>query len=412
MIELKKGLTLGVASSSMQVEGGDIDSNWHDWYRQGKIKDGSSPSRANDSWNRYEEDFVLMEQMGIKEYRFGIEWTRIEPIEGEFSESALNHYREMILSMKKHGIRPLMTLWHFSHPMWFENEGGFLKVDNIPYFTRYVSVVLNSLGDLVNEYITINEPNVYAVNGYLFNEWPPSTDNGFLQCVKVMSVLATAHIEAYKLIKEVDKSNKVSFAHHVRVFKGNGAGVARFLFQDGLAHAFTKGEFKFPFINYKGFKKGSYVDFIAVNYYSQTVIKGTEFGFSSFLPKNDLGWDILPEGLPRVVRELYAICPKPIYITESGTCDNDDRFRIRYLYDHLKAINSLGLPLERYYHWSFSDNFEWVEGETSRFGLVHINYETMERTIKESGHFYQDIIKHHCITDEAYQQYVEPSKYD
>lgn len=412
MFKLNDNMKLGVASASMQVEGGELNSNWHDWADRGFVKDGSSPSNANDHWNRYEEDFKLMREMGITEYRFGIEWTRIEPTEGEFSDEALNHYRRMIECMRDNGIRPLMTLWHFSHPMWFENEGGWLKSENIPYFTRYVSVVLNSLGDLVEEYITINEPNVFAVNGYLFNEWPPSNNNGFVQCVKVMSVLATAHIEAYKLIKEYNNDYLVGFAHHVRVFKGVGAGLFRFLFQDGVALAFTKGEFKFPFVNYRRFKKGDYVDFLGVNYYSQTIVKGMEFGFSTDLPKNDLGWDIYPEGLVRCVRELYALCPKPIYITENGTCDNDDRFRSRYIYDHLNAINKVGLPILKYYYWSFSDNFEWVEGESSRFGLVHINYETMERTLKESGRFYASIIKNRGITRSTYDEFVAGSHYD
>lgn len=418
MYHLRKELSLGVASASMQIEGGNIDSNWHDWYAQGKIKDGSNPANANDHYHRYQEDFQIMAQLGIKEYRFGVEWTRIEPREGEFDQEALHHYKEMITSMKSLGIRPLLTLFHFSYPMWFERKGGFLKFENNQYFLRYVSQCLEAFGDLVDEYITINEPNVWAVQSYLFGEWPHTGPTGLKPTLTCMSVLATAHIHAYQLIKDFKPEAKVSFAHHVRVFKPKAkkdtpmTKLMAYAFQEIISHAFFKGDFKFPLINKEGIKKGEYIDFIAVNYYTQTVVSGTDFGFSAHLPKNDLEWDIYPEGLSRLSRELYSILPRPIYITENGTCDNDDRFRSRYLYEHLTEINKIGLPLERYYYWSFSDNFEWIEGESSRFGLVHIDYETQERTIKKSGYFYRDIIKHHGFTTDMVEEYLKDSHYD
>lgn len=415
MLKLKENFRLGVSSASMQIEGGQLNSNWHDWAAQNKIKDGSTPANANDHYYRYHEDFLIMQEMGIKDYRFSVEWSRIEPEEGEFDTLALEHYRTMIIDMKSLGIRPLLTLWHFSHPMWFEDKKGFLNAGNIQYFMRYVGVVIEYLGDLVDEYITINEPNVYAIMGYLFNEWPPSNNNGFAQVFKVMSVLSTVHIQTYKHIKEMLPHAQVGYAHHVRHFTGQpkvNVKMARYLFQDALAIACMTGEFKMPLRNIRRFKKGIYVDFIGINYYTQTTINNINFDFSKDLPKNDLGWDIYPEGLARVIREVYDICQKPIYITENGTCDNDDRFRARYLADHLEVITKMGLPVERYYQWSFSDNFEWVEGESSRFGLVHIDYETQARTIKRSGYFYKDLIKNHGITQQMVQEYLVGSAYD
>ncbi len=418
MFKLKDDFVLGVASASMQTEGGELDSNWHDWYRRGKIKDGTSPANANDHYKRYAEDYQIMQDLGIREYRFSVEWSRIEPVEGQFDDEVLAHYRGMVVDLRSRGIRPLLTLWHFSYPMWFERLGGFYEEANVRYFLRYVKEVLKALGDLVDDYITINEPNVWAIESYLMREWPPSEKNGVFSAVRVMSVLAACHIEAYQLIKETYPKAQVSFAHHLRVFVPKRRmdtplmHLMRFGFQDAVTKMFAKGEFPFPFRNYHKLKPGDYIDFWAVNYYTRTVVKGIRTGFGQTLPKNDLGWDIYPEGLVELCRKIYDYVPKPIYITENGTCDNDDRFRARYIYEHVEVINQSDLPIKRYYYWSFSDNFEWAEGESSRFGLVHIDYKTQERQVKDSGLFYRDIIRDHGVTEACYKRYVEGSHYD
>ncbi len=408
---------LGVSSASMQIEGGELDSNWHEWFRRGHIKDGTSPANANDHWNRYEEDFSLMEEMGIKHYRMSLAWSRIEPQEGEFNPEAIAHYRAMFESMKKHGIKPLVTLWHFSHPTWFEHKGGFLEEKNLAYFERFVSHVLEELGDCADEWVSINEPNVFATSSYLFGEFPPSEHNGMKFALKVMAVFALAHIRAYEIIKAYNPAYKVGFAHHVRRFVAKkfwdkpAAKLQAYLFQGILTKAFLRGHFAWPLKNLGKVKKGTYADFIGVNYYSHSVVSGFKAGFATEHSKNDLGWDIVPEDLPLLLEELYKELKAPIYITENGTCDNADAFRARYLYEHLKALSAVNLPLERYYQWSFSDNFEWCEGESARFGLVHIDYKTQERSIKDSGRFYADMIKNRGVSEEAYEQFVAHQNY-
>ncbi len=153
------------------------------------------------------------------------------------------------------------------------------------------------------------------------------------------------------------------------------------------------------------------MDFLAINYYSRSSIDGLKDGVKTNVPVNDLGWEIYPQGLLRVIRELYSVAALPIYITENGTCDNFDRFRSKYIYDHLKVLTKTPLPVLRYYHWCFVDNFEWLEGESARFGLVHNNYETQERTIKDSGHFYSRLIKDREVTTEVYEYYVAKQTY-
>lgn len=422
-MEFKKNFRLGVASASTQIEGGRVNSNWNWFSDQNKIKDHSDVARANNHYELYDQDLRLMAQMGIKDYRFSIEWARIQPFENNFDSDALIHYRDMILEMKELNIHPILTFYHFSHPMWFEEKGAWTKKENIIYFLRFVSQCLDVFGDLVDEYITINEPNVYAVNGHFFGVWPPAK-NSLTETIQVMSVFALAHIKAYELIHTIRKKRGytntiVSFAHHVRDFTAKtscpldkvSAKIFQSLFQDKLTKAMFIGKFEFPLINYGKVKQGQYIDFIAINYYTRSAVKNFSEGFMDDCFKNDLGWEIFPQGLIAVATDLYTVLNLPIYITENGTCDNNDSFRNRYLYDHLKVITESNLPIERYYHWCFIDNFEWVEGESAQFGLVHNDYKTQKRSIKHSGHFYSKIIKEKGISEETYDSFVKHQHY-
>lgn len=421
---IKPGMLIGAASAATQIEGGELDHSWTDWAHKGHIRDGSSPSRANDHYRRWREDIKLMHEMGLQVYRMGIEWARIEPCEGVFDEKAIAHYKMEIRLLKAYGIQTLVTLHHFTNPMWFMKMGAFEKRKNIKYFIRFVQRMVSALGSLVSEYITINEPNVYAANGYYFGVWPPGRKS-FFKTVKVMSIFAEAHALAYEKIHEMRKEmgledTKVSFANHVRVFvpenpqKGAHRMYARLnerFFQGSLSRAMCTGEFSFPLRNPGKVKRGVYCDFIAVNYYTRSTVSGLRDGVRRGAPVNDLGWEIYPEGIVECAQTLYDICPLPIYITENGTCDNMDAFRCRYIYEHVKALSESSLPVERYYHWCFCDNFEWVEGERARFGVVHIDYETQRRTVKKSGLFLRDIIARRGVTGEMYEEYVAGQEY-
>jgi len=213
----------------------------------------------------------------------------------------------------------------------------------------------------------------------------------------------------------------VSFANHVRVFDAQNpknswhlicAKLLERCFQGAVTEAMLTGRLKWPLKRTKEISTGEYCDFIAINYYTRTTVSGFGDGTKQEAPKNDLGWEIYPEGLIRCAKKIYQMLERPIYITENGTCDNQDTFRCKYIYEHLKVITESDLPITRYYHWCFCDNFEWIEGESARFGLVHINYETEERTVKRAGEFYTRIIEQKGITNEIYEQYVEPQKYN
>jgi beta-glucosidase len=422
--KLKEDFLMGAATAATQIEGGECGHNWNDWYRQGKITDGSDPARANDHYHRWKEDADLMARMGLKIYRFGIEWARICPAEDTVDQDVIAHYREEIIYLKEKGIEPLLTIHHFTNPMWFEGKGGFTKSENIRYYLQLVKLVVESFGDLVSEYLTINEPNVYATQCYYYGIWPPGKKSFTLAC-GVMSNMAACHIKAYKIIHQARSrtgyhDTKVSFALNARVFdpadpKNPWHRICAFLldlfFQGAITKAMTLGKFRWPIKNVLKAGKGEYCDFIAINYYTRSTVSGFGDGVRQGAPQNDLGWEIYPEGIVRSCRRYHDMIDRPVYITENGTCDSHDAFRPLYLYEHLKALNESGLPVRRYYHWCFCDNFEWIEGESARFGLVHVDFETQIRTVKKSGEFYTDIIRNKGVTEDAYNKYVKDRKY-
>lgn len=422
--KLKPGFLIGAATAATQIEGGEVGHNWNDWYRRGRIKDGSDPARANDHYRRWREDADLMAELGLQVYRFGIEWARICPAPGRVDEGAIAHYREEMSYLREKGIKLLLTIHHFNNPMWFEEKGGFLKKENLRYFLDFTELVVRSFGDLVAEYITINEPNVYATNSYYFGLWPPG-EKAMPKALTVMANLAWCHLKAYELIHKLRREmgytdTKVSFAHHLRVFDPASpknlrhrvfAKLLDYFFQGLVTQAFFFGNFHWPFKAPGRVKRGEYIDFIGLNYYTRSTVSRFDDGVRAGAPKNDLGWEIYPEGLIRCAESLYRLLPRPIYVTENGTCDNRDAFRCRYLYDHLKVISEAALPIERYYHWCFCDNFEWTEGESARFGLVHVDYPTQRRTVKKSGHFLAAVIKAGGVSPELYAEYVQDEKY-
>lgn len=422
--QLKEGMLLGAASAATQIEGGDTGHNWNDWYQKGKIKDGSDPARADDHYRRWKEDADLMAVMGIKIYRLGVEWSRLEPEEGVFDKEAVRHYRRELKYLKSLGIEPLLTIHHFTNPMWFEKKGAFSRMENSRYYLRLVRLCVRCFGDLVSEYITINEPNVYAVNSWFFGDWPPGKKS-LTDTLNVMSVMAYCHIKAYETIHRMRarmgySDTRVSFANHLRVFEPKNpynpvhtfsAWAVDWLFQKAMTIAMCKGRFLPPMRNLGRVSKGEYCDFQALNYYARSTVSGLKDGVMEHAPVNDLGWEIYPQGIVDCAAWLYRVLPRPIYITENGTCDNQDTFRCRYLYDHLKALCDSDLPVERYYHWCFCDNFEWLEGQSARFGLVHVDYETQKRTVKKSGQFYCAMIAEGGVDDSLYEEYVAGQTY-
>lgn len=417
-------LLMGVSTAATQVEGGNVNSNWNDWYERGFIKDGTDPATGNDHWIKWKEDTELLSEMGLQIYRFGIEWARIMPEEGKTDREAILRYRTELELLREKGIRPLLTIHHFTNPMWFEKKGAFTKRENLHYYLELVELAAKNFGDLCSDFITINEPNVYAANSYFFGIWPPA-EKSFKNTLAVMENLAYCHIKAYEILHKTREEmgfsdTMVGCANHLRVFapkdKNNlwhktAAKLTSFLFQDALTDAMTLGKFAFPLKNFGNLPKGEYTDFIGLNYYTRSTVSGIGDGTRENSPRNDLDWEIYPDGIIECAKKLYDVLPRPIWVTENGTCDNSDSFRCRYLFEHLEKISCSDLPFERYYHWCFCDNLEWIEGNSAKFGLVSIDLETKERKIKKSGRFYSEIIKNGGVTAGMYDEYVAGQEY-
>ena len=421
------GLLLGTATAPTQIEGGRDDTNWAAWAAQpGRIADGSTPLRATDHWNRWREDTALMADLGMQISRMGVEWSRIEPTPGDFDVSAIARYREELQALRDAGIEPMVTLHHFSHPAWFEQMGGWTSEVAVETWLRFVRFVVSHLDDLVVDWCTINEPNVFATGGYLFGEFPPGRKNDWPAIRKVLHAMARAHCLAYDLIHELQPTARVGFAHHLRVFDPLNsrnplhrllARTNAYLFQEAMTDAFLGGRFARVLGGQpEDVHPGRRYDWLGINYYSRTAVSKLDDGTFPNSPVNDLGWEIHPDGLVTVARWLHERYPGPIWVTENGTCDNGDdtapeRFRSRYIHDHLQAMVASGLPFERYYHWCFVDNWEWAEGEVPRFGIVGLDYDTQERTVKDSGRFLASVIAAGGVTEEAYAAYVASQRY-
>lgn len=411
---LPDSFLLGTATASLQIEGGDRNNSWYRWVEQGHSKEGHCVV-ACDHWNRVAEDTALMKSLGHHTYRLSIEWSRIEPEKGKFDPDAMAHYRGEIEGLVDAGIVPLVTLHHFSNPLWLEDSGAWLNPEVVDLLERYASYVVEALGDLVADWVTINEPNVYALSGYVVGNWPPGRTN-MLEYFKVARSMSLAHIASYRKIHELRermgrKDTMVGVANHLRILEPkHGSFLEKIIagLYDYLFHGM--------FVN----GMGRYMDFLGVNYYSREMISlspnpamlfGT-FSTREGTPVNDLGWEIYPEGLYAFCKRYWERFRVPIYVTENGTCDARDAFRTQYIYDHLYQVRRLiddGVDVRRYYHWTFTDNFEWEAGMSAKFGIVELDYPTQDRKVRSSGLFYRDVCRNRGVTEAMLEQHLPPA---
>ena len=417
---LKPGMLLGAASAPIHSEGGSQSNIWYDWYRQGHIKDGTDPSAFPGLRGRWQEDLDLMSSLGLQCFRLGVEWSRVEPEDGVFDEAAIAHYRQVLQALADRGIRPLLTLHHFSCPLWMERRGGFAGDGSVTCFLRFVHRVVESVGDLVSEYITINEPNIYAYRGFLEGSWPPGR-RSLPDMARVMTNLSAAHIEAYGLIRKTRlkmgfTDTRVGFSNHLRSFAPLDpadpvhrfwASRSRQLFQGSLTRAMCTGRASFPIGKHPSIIPGQYCDFHAVSYRGRSTVSGPGKGPGHGLPADDLGREIDPQGIVEVCREVYKLLPRPVYITANGVCDGADAFRARYIAEHLEALCASDLPVERYYYWSLLDGWEWALGRSARFGLTGVDPRTGARTVKPSGEFYRQVIAQGGVSEELYRRFCD-----
>jgi beta-glucosidase len=407
MKQFPKGFLWGAATASYQVEGGIENCDWAQAARDGRVP---VCGRACEHYTRYGQDFDIAKSLGHNAHRFSVEWARIEPEEGQFNQEAIKHYRTVLEALRARNIEPFITLWHFTLPLWFSQSGGFERKDSPEIFAKYCAFVVKELGDLCTVFSTINEPSVYVSNGWLRGSWPPFkrfaltdlvaiTNSGrsyeakaskglsplFLY-FRVRNNLAKAHNAAYKAIKKVRPTADVNFVHHVIVFDANWNPLNK------LAAWFANRQWTHVFMRRT---KGHY-DSIGLNYYFYT-----QFGDTRQWRKTDMDWNFAPERIYDALMILKRY-NKPIYISEAGLADASDNGRAEYITKQIeaawRAIQS-GVQVKAHIYWSLLDNYEWALGFEKRFGIVSVNYETLERTIRPSAYVYKAICEANAIVE-------------
>ncbi len=415
----------GAATSSHQVEGGNVHNDWWDWEIRSLLREPSG--KACDHWNLFREDFKIAKSLHHNSHRFSIEWSRIEPREGFFDEEALAHYKTVIQTLRADHLEPVVTLHHFTLPLWLAKQGGWASAKTPAIFARYAKKAVEVLGDQVTYWMTINEPEVYVFKSYWLGDWPPgekSYDKSYL----VISHLLKGHVLAYAAIHELSrnlgrKAPMIGMAKHMSIFtpcnpKSWKDRMATWLRDMAFNHLFIKalirGRVFYPGLFRIKLPHMNTLDFIGLNYYSRDFISHKQ-GFhipnifgdachehhhtekSDF---NSLDWEIYPDGLYQIVKDLWKY-RLPILVSENGICTDDDSQRTRFIQNHLAALAKAlreGIHVIGYLYWSLLDNFEWAEGFSPRFGLVEVDYVTQKRTIRPSARIYSEICKSGRLT--------------
>ncbi len=406
-----QGFLWGAATASHQVEG---DNRWNDWWEAESR--GALPHRSGAACNHYElyeQDFDLARSLGHNAHRFSIEWSRVEPEMGVWNAGALEHYARVVQALRDRGIEPVVTLHHFTNPVWFARRGGWLRNDCHEPFARYVEHVARHLPS-VKYWITINEPTVWAKHGYLTGDWPPFVKGSPRRAALAMQGLARAHLAATRVLRRTLPDCRVSFAHSAPLIVACNVHRPLDRFSAWLRNWILHGYF-FKLIGIdleKPSPRPSSLDWVGLNYYTRSIVRHRWMGRAMLVgaecfdshhedlgARNTFGWEICADGL-RVVLERFADLGLPVMVTENGLPSDRDELRVEFIRDHLQAVAravAAGVPVLGYFHWTLMDNFEWALGTTAKFGLAAVDSRTQRRTPRPSAEVYADYCRRNAV---------------
>lgn len=421
----------GASTASHQVEGGTVNQwsvwelahakqlantaeqrlsaflpNWDQIKKQAQNPSNYVSGKGVDHYNLYKEDFDIAKKLNLNSFRFGIEWSRLEPEEGKWDEKEIEHYRQYIAELKERNIEPFLNVWHWTMPVWFDELGGFTKRKNLKYFYRFVQKIADEYGSELKYIISLNEPNVFTIFGYMTGEWPPQ-QHSFFSAFSVYRNLVKAHKKSYKIFKKTSPHLQIGIAQQL----GNIQAKRPHNFFDQTATKIMRYSWNWWFLN----RIRKYQDFVGFNYYFTDYYRGLVFKKSNnYLqprtqvlpltqrenpkaPLNDVGDYMEPEGLYPLLVRTWARYHKPIFITENGVPDANDQYRQWWLQESIIAMEravSEGVDIMGYFHWSLLDNFEWAFGWWPKYGLVEVDRKNnMKRKIRASGHWYAKFIE-------------------
>lgn len=423
------GFLWGTATASHQVEGNNTNNQWWAWEHQdGHILKGDRSGLACDWWGgRWQEDFDRAAADGQNAHRFSVEWSRIQPAPDRWDETALEQYRQMLRGLLERGMQPMVTLHHFSDPLWLTELGGWESPEVVAKFERFVRKTVDALKDYTNLWCTINEPNVYALQGYVTGEFPPGKKDIKL-AMRVMTNMVKAHATAYRAIHDIQKEARVGFAWHYRLLQPAKPWwpldrLATHINHMGInvtfPSAMSTGVMHTPIGKVSIPEAKGTQDFFGLNYYYTMKVKfdlsnPTALFSRSYFPAgsdlSDSGNNAnFPEGFYNVIHWAVRTYPRvPILITENGIDCADDHIRPRFIAQHIhqmwRAVN-FNWPVKGYFHWSQVDNFEWERGWTNRFGLWELDTATQERHKRPSADLYAEICKENGLSSHMVRKY-------
>ena len=415
----KKDFLWGAAASSAQIEGGWMDggrtpSIW-DIAPSEKINNGENCLNACAHYYKMREDVALMKKMGLKSYRFSVSWSRIMPKKGEINPEGIKFYSDLIDELIANGIEPLLTVYHWDMPTWVDEEGGWSSDSIVPLFAQYTKVLVEAFSDRVKWWMTINEPVLFIKCGYIFGSFAP------FKCLpqqydKLTENCISAHFEAVKTIRKYEKQKvNVGVAFSTAAYipldetEENIEKARQLTLNEGEGRDVNR-RWMDPIFSGKNLNGMDYqpIDFVGLNIYQPFgyVKDGSEVDASTVItPKNSMGWIVDGRCLYWNVKFIYEEYGLPIMITENGYAANDvvsddgkvydverENF-IKEFLSNLKRAANENVSIIGYQHWSVMDNFEWTAGYEPRFGLIHIDYNTQKRTIKNSANYYKSIIE-------------------
>lgn len=401
-LRFPKDFLWGAALSAYQSEGGNAVCDWYQWEQKRRLVPAGNACRHYDF---FESDFDIAAQLHLGAVRISIEWARVCPREGYIERSVVEHYRAVCRALRARHIKPLITLHHFTNPLWVSPLKGWESSRVIDAFLFFVRAVVAALREYTDMWLVINEPEVYVYNGYIAGIWPPGCTN-IGTAWRVLRNMLAASCAAYREIKSIycGEMVQVSMPHHMRYFRQ--CPVSNFG-QNALAAWCNNMVFNRYPLDYLARRQA--IDCVAVNYYCNSFS-----AFKNFLPgecscashglhKNTLGWHVDAQGLYQVLTQAcsYGL---PVYITENGTTEHADALYKEYLVRHIQAIHralTQGCDIRGYLWWALLDNFEWDNGYGPRFGLTHVDYTTQERRIKPFAQEYAKICKENGISINA-----------
>ena len=405
-MQFPDGFLWGAATASHQVEG---NNRWNDWWEY--EQKGRLPYRSGDACRQfelYEADFELARSWGHTAHRFSIEWSRIEPVQGQWNHAAIEHYIALIDALRRRDIEPILTLHHFTNPAWFTQQGGWYSADAVMLFQRYVEFVAARLGSRVRFWLTINEPTVYVKRAFVAGDWPPCEARSWYHACLSLRNLCRAHVAAFTVLHRHRPDAMVGFAHSApyvvpcdpRRLRDVWSAKLRDLVLNSLCFRLL------------GRSPRRVLDFLGVNYYTRQIVRSQSSGVGLIFgteckdshherPRNfsSLGWEIYPPGLTGILRRLsrYGV---PLIVTENGISTVDELQREAFLVDHIRALAAAiqeGIDVRGYLYWALYDNFEWTEGFNAHFGLAAVDHATQQRLPRPAGERFASICRSDAI---------------